>query len=41
MANKFNTHSGMGEDGRKRFISGSFLALEGCTMFKEKRLTPG
>ena len=36
-----NNHSGMGEDGRKRFISGFFLALEGCPMVKEKRLTPG
>ena len=38
---KLNNHSGMGEDGRKRFISGFFLALEGCPMVKEKRLTPG
>ena len=36
-----NNHSGMGEDGRKRFISGFFLALEGCPMVKEKRLTSG
>jgi hypothetical protein len=35
-----NNHSGMGESGRKRFISGFFLALEGCPMAKEKRLPP-
>ena len=35
-----NNHSGMGVSGRKRFISGFFLALEGCPMAKEKRLPP-
>ena len=35
-----NNHSGMGEAGRKRFINGFFLALEGCPIVKEKRLPP-
>ena len=35
-----NNHGGMGEAGRKRFISGFFLALEGCPIVKKKRLPP-
>ena len=35
-----NNHGGMGEAWRKRFISGFFLALEGCQIVKEKRLPP-
>lgn len=35
-----NNHSGMGEDGRKRFISGFFLALEGCPVCRKERPSP-
>ena len=35
-----NNHSGMGEDGRKRFITGFFLALEDCTVCQKQRLPP-
>lgn len=35
-----NNHSGMGEDGRKRFISGFFLALEGCPVCQKERPSP-
>ena len=35
-----NNHSGMGEAGRKRFISGFFLALEGCPVCQKERLSP-
>ena len=35
-----NNHSDMGEAGRKRFINGFFLALEGCPMVKGKGYLP-
>lgn len=35
-----NNHSGMGEDGRKRFISGFSLALEGCPVCQKERPSP-